>query len=179
MNSSSVLVIYEFFSRSFNIPSGLSAYEPQKLVVYCLRKKFLELSFAWALNYSGNMISWSHPFLNSPITWRKSFSLNLLHLPSPPYYYNYIKCNPRFVISHPNIPYSFCKRHNYKLQPNPLTAQRWKVLPSYNLTDSGVDYIYIKKKKKRLTFWITLHHFFSYKSTLAHNSSMTQNSQGS
>ena len=28
-------VVYEFFECSTNIPSGLSAYNPQKLVVYC------------------------------------------------------------------------------------------------------------------------------------------------
>ena len=30
------LVIYKFFSCATNIPRGLSAYKPQKLVVYCL-----------------------------------------------------------------------------------------------------------------------------------------------
>ena len=30
-----VIVIYEFFECSTNIPSGLSAYKPQKLVAYC------------------------------------------------------------------------------------------------------------------------------------------------
>ena len=30
------LVVYKFFSCSTNIPRGLSAYNPQKLVVYCL-----------------------------------------------------------------------------------------------------------------------------------------------
>ena len=29
-------VVYEFFEWSTNIPSGLSAYNPKKLVVYCL-----------------------------------------------------------------------------------------------------------------------------------------------
>ena len=29
-------MVYEFFSCSTNIPRGLSAYNPQKLVVYCL-----------------------------------------------------------------------------------------------------------------------------------------------
>ena len=32
------LVVYKFFSCSTNIPRGLSAYKPQKLVVYCLNK---------------------------------------------------------------------------------------------------------------------------------------------
>ena len=37
-NYSIRLVVYKFFSCSTNIPLGLSAYKPQKLVVYCLTK---------------------------------------------------------------------------------------------------------------------------------------------
>ena len=38
------IVIYDFFSCSTNIPPGLSAYKPQRLVVYCLRTFELTVS---------------------------------------------------------------------------------------------------------------------------------------
>ena len=37
-------MVYEFFSCSTNIPSGLSAYNPQKRVVYCLIKLIYSLA---------------------------------------------------------------------------------------------------------------------------------------
>ena len=39
-------VIYEFFSCSTNIPRGLLAYKPRKLVVYCLNSYRLKLNTA-------------------------------------------------------------------------------------------------------------------------------------
>ena len=38
------LVVYKFFSCSTNIPRGLSAYNPQKLVVYCLNMQMVMTS---------------------------------------------------------------------------------------------------------------------------------------
>ena len=35
-------MVYKFFSCSTNIPRGLSAYKPQKLVVYCLNKCYTQ-----------------------------------------------------------------------------------------------------------------------------------------
>ena len=51
------LVIYEFFSCYTNIPSGSSAYKPQKLVVFCLNKpwklvvQYLTIFIALELGY--------------------------------------------------------------------------------------------------------------------------------
>ena len=38
------LVVYKFFSCPTNIPRGLSAYNPQKLVVYCLNMQMVMTS---------------------------------------------------------------------------------------------------------------------------------------
>ena len=42
-------MVYKFFSCSTNIPRGLSAYKPQKLVVYCLNNKY-----SWLYNNQTN-----------------------------------------------------------------------------------------------------------------------------
>ena len=44
------LVVYKFFSCSTNIPRGLSAYNPQKLVVYCLNISLLGVNPVSLLN---------------------------------------------------------------------------------------------------------------------------------